>query len=336
MGKPRRIHLASQCYIRGWALAGHVAVQPNDLSLKPESRTPYAVAWRRDWWGPDAVLSEAAETTLQRAEDDAAPILREFADRWPLSRDDRAELSQFMAIHTVRTAAWRQEYNVISMEAIGEELRRRRWGDEVEKAAVREFMSDQMRVETLLKQVPRVASLFMSMHWSLVEFDDSLIASCDQPVIFVPRLPSWQRLPIEALPRTGFMETAEVRFPIDPWRVLLLSWSPQPDLAEPLPGQFRHATDVNRSTRQQADRHWFYRPGARPPLLNPPTLDRFCTPISYELVSGYSFEVAAASRRRAEADAIMKELIESGATDVMRFVVVGASPTDVDDAANAA
>jgi hypothetical protein len=83
-----------------------------------------------------------------------------------------------------------------------------------------------------MKQIPRMASLFMSMHWSLVTFPDPLVASCDQPVVCVP-LPSGRRMPIKAMPQTGFMETAEVRFPIDPWRVPLLSWSPQPELLAP-------------------------------------------------------------------------------------------------------
>jgi hypothetical protein len=185
-----------------------------------------------------------------------------------------------------------------------------------------------LQVETLLKQVPRVASMLMSMQWSLVEFGEPIIASCDQPMIFVPRLRAGERLPVAPMPRSGFMETVEVRFPIDPTHVLLLSWSPQPGLVTPVPGEFRHATDVNRTTRAQADRHWFHRPGPRPPLLTPLMLDSSCEPLSYDLVPGYTFDVAATSRRRAEADTIMKKLIESNTTDMMRFVVV--TPKTVD------
>jgi Protein of unknown function (DUF4238) len=321
MSKPRRIHLASRCYVRGWADNGRVFVQASDLSLEPEPRTVASVGWRNAWWGADAGLSRAAEAMIQRVEDAAAPILREIAVRWPPSRDDRATVAQFMAIHTVRTPAWRDTYNAISVEAISEELRRGRRKEEVEKAAVQRFLSDQFRVETLLKQIPRVGSVFMSMQWSLIRFAEPLIASCDQPVVFVPHASSgWH--PVQPMPRSGFMETAEVRFPIDPWHVLLLSWTPQPDNIDMARGEFRHAADVNRTTYAQADRHWFHRPGRRPPLLAPPWLDTFCEPISYDLVPGYSFEVAAISRRRSEADKLMKELIESQATDAMRFVVV--------------
>lgn len=281
-----------------------------------------AVAWRPGWWGPDGELATAAEAVFTRSENGAAPILRAFVRRWPLSRDDRAVMSQFMAIHALRTPAWRDYYYGISGEAVREELQRRPWNPNVAKRAAVEFLSDRLRVETLLKQIPRMASLFMSMHWSLVSFDEPLIASCDQPVICVPRLEPWQRLPIQAMPQTGLLETAEVRFPIDPWHLLLLSWSPQPDLEDPVRGEFRHAADVNRSTRGQADRDWFHRPEARPPLLAPLVLDVSCQPISYDLVPGYAQAVARDSRRRAEADEIIKELIEDQTTDRMRFVVV--------------
>jgi hypothetical protein len=322
VAKPRRIHIASRSYIRAWSLNGKVAVQPDDLGADPELRNPEAVGWRAGWWGPSGTLAVAAEETLRGTEDRATSVLKNIASRWPLSRDDRAEVAQFIAIHAVRTPAWRSEYDRISLEAIGEELRRRRRGPEVERQAVTEFIGHRLRVETLIKQIPRVASVFMSMHWSLVHFSEPLIASSDQPVVCVPRLEPWQRLPIEAMPRTGFLETAEVRFPVDPWHVLLLSWTPQPDLADAVAGQFRHAADMNRSSRAQADRQWFHRPGGRPPLLAPPSLDRSCQPISYDLVPGYSLQTARESRRRSEADAIMKALIASQATDVMRFVAV--------------
>jgi hypothetical protein len=267
-------------------------------------------------------VSIAVEATLQPAEDDAAPVLRDLVRRWPLNRDDRATLAQFMAIHAVRTPAWLDQYRAVSMEAIDEELRRRRWEPHVAKAAVRRFVGDDLRVETMLKQIPRVASVLMSMHWTLVQFPEPILASCDQPMVFVPHLPQWRQQRITALPSTGFMDTAEARFPVDPWRLLLLSWSPRPDLEAPVSGEHRHATNVNRSTREQADEHWFHRPGLRPPLLTPPMMSLSCTPISYDLVPEYSLEVAATSRRRAETDAIMQQMIESHTIDQMRFVVV--------------
>ena len=121
-----------------------------------------------------------------------------------------------------------------------------------------------------------------------------------------------------------------MRFPIDPSRVLLLSWAPQPDLDSPVSGALRHAADVNRSTAAQADRDWFYRPGTRPPFLGPPVLEASCAPISYDLVPGYSLEAAMGSQRRAGADGLLRELIADGETNALRFVVVKPSQPEVD------
>lgn len=228
-----------------------------------------------------------------------------------------------MAIHVVRSPGWHQAFRAVSMLAIGDELQRRRWGDEVEHKAVVHFLGDEMRIEAMLKDVSRVASALMSMHWSLIAFDDPLLASCDQPVVCVPRLRDGEQMPIAAMPRTGFLETAEIRFPVSPSLTLLLTWLPAPDQAAVLKGEYRHAADVNRSTHAQADKDWFYRPGSpRPPRISAPLISGACEPISYELVPDYSYNVASASRRRAEADQLMRQLIESGETDVMRFVVV--------------
>jgi hypothetical protein len=110
-----------------------------------------------------------------RQRDDSASILREFAGRWPIGRDDRAKLSQFIALHTVRTPAWRSAYEAVSIEAICDTLGRERHDPDTEGAAIRAFLSDQLQVDALLKQVPRLASLLMSMQWTLLEFDEPLI-----------------------------------------------------------------------------------------------------------------------------------------------------------------
>ncbi len=322
MGKAHRIHLASRCYIRGWATNEQVAVQPEDLGVPPELRNVTSVGWRHAWWGKDHVLSNAAEHTLQRLENAATPILRKFRSRWPLTQVQRAVIAQFMAVHTVRTSAWRAAYESVSLAAINDELARKRWQEDMEKAAVDAAVGDRVRVNTLMQQVPRLASLFMSMHWSLVTFNEPLIASGDQPVVCVPRLPAGREMPIRAMPSVGFMETAEIRFPIDPFQTLLLTWNPAEHTAKPIAGEHRHAADINRTTRQQADQHWFHLPEHRPPLLSPPRLDRHCAPVSYELVSGYTYKVARDSPRRKRADETMRSMLIDRQIDVMRFVTV--------------
>lgn len=292
-----------------------------------EERNVEKVARRHRWWGNDGRLSASAELVLGRCESAAAPLLQSVAANWPLDRHARATLAQFFAIHSVRGPAWRADYERVSMEAIADVLAQQRWGPELERRAVTEFLGDRMRVEALLKQIPRMASLLASMHWSLVVFEDDLIASCDQPVVVVPLLGDRQIGPIEAVPRAGFMNTVEVRIPLDPSHVLLLTWLDEPDGSGSMVGGFKHAADVNRSTYAQADLHWFYRPGSHPPRISPPMIDTACEPISYDLLPTYSANAARNSRRRAEADNVMRELVESQATDMMRWVTVTHRPS---------
>jgi len=114
-------------------------------------------------------------------------------------------------LHAVRTPAWRSAYEGLSSEAIRDTLARERQEPHIERAAIRAFISDRLQVDALLRQVPRLASLLMSMHWTLVEFDEPLIAGCDQPVVCVPRLLTGQRLPITAMPREGPLRNRPTR-----------------------------------------------------------------------------------------------------------------------------
>jgi hypothetical protein len=239
------------------------------------------LGWRPGCWGSDARLTIEVERLLRVTEDKAAPILREIDIRWPLDEDDRAQLAQFVAIHVVRGPAWRDAYDMASMNAMTEEMQRTRYGDRVERMAVTEFFSDPLRALAMLKDVPRIASILMSMCWALVGFGEPLLGSCDQPVVWYPLLAPQDGAPISAIPRSGFMDTVEVRFPINPARLLLLSWAQRPDLENIIDGEFRHAADVNRSTHAQTDRHWFHQPDTIPPFLSPPRLDFSCEPLCY-------------------------------------------------------
>jgi hypothetical protein len=120
-------------------------------------------------------------------------------------------------------------------------LARERWEPAIERGAIELLLGARMRVEALLKQIARMASLLACMHWSLIAFDEPLLASGDQPVVVVPFLGNRQYAPIEALPRAGFLDTIEVRIPIDPQHLLLLSWLDEPEGGDVRRGSCPHA-----------------------------------------------------------------------------------------------
>lgn len=128
---------------------------------------------------------------------------------------------------------------------------------------------------------------------------------------------------VSAVPRTGFMTTSEVRFPVNPRVLLLLTWLDGDSEGQRLRGEYRHAADVNRSTYGQAERHWFRHPDYPAPRVAPPLLHKQrCQPIGYELVPGYAPDTVLQSRRRGETDRIMQELMDGGRYDLMRWVRV--------------
>ena len=212
MAKPRRIHLVSQCHIRGFATDDRVALRNTDGSHESARRVA-SVGWRPGWWGPDGALSQNVEELLRETEDRAAPILREVESRWPFVLDDRAQIAQFVAIHVVRGPAWRDAYGVASMQAMSTELRSRRWDDNVERLAFADFVGDPLRAQAMLKDVPRIASILMSMCWSLIRFDDPLVGSCDQPVVWYPLLLPRQTTPIRAVSAWRFPEHSRGEIP---------------------------------------------------------------------------------------------------------------------------
>jgi hypothetical protein len=158
------------------------------------------------------------------------------------------------------------------------------------------------------------------MHWSLVEFDAPLVGNGDQPIVVFPMLRACETARIEALPRTGFMDSVEVRIALDPHHILLLTWLDAVEDGTVVHGTFAQAADINRATFAQADRHWFYRPGTHPPRLSPPMLERACQEISYDLLPGYSLDAAFHAQRRAEASELMRSFAEDQVTHAMRWV----------------
>jgi hypothetical protein len=147
------------------------------------------------------------------------------------------------------------------------------------------------------------SGVLASMHWTLVEFPVPLLVTSDDPVVIWPRYelaPVPQPTPLT----TGLLETLEVRAPISPTHLLLMTWSDGfDDDANRAKGKRHHAKNANAFTRAQADKQWFYMPGTAPVIGK----RRRFPPISTELIKGYSIDAAANSRRRAAVAGTIKD-----------------------------
>jgi hypothetical protein len=310
---PKRHHTVSAGYIGRFARASRVTVHHATEGVS--EKRPRAVGYQTDFWG-SAELSVEVEQAFNKVENPVLQMLRKLPERWPLSTEDRGALAQFVAVHVIRTPAFGAFVRGVGNRALPESVREvaEKHGLPEEKvAAVAEVMKDQgNHVRALLGQIGRIGSMFSNMQWNLVQFDrDSLITS-DQPVVMLP-LRGGVVSPASSVPAHGFRDLMEVFFTLDPRQLLLLTWAEAPDAVQPLAGSYRQACSVNCAVRAQSLTEWVSRPGSTPPFHAPPILEPMIYPISTELLSGYTVQVAANSRRRAAANQLMMKVIEENA-----------------------
>ena len=129
---------------------------------------------------------------------------------------------------------------------------------------------------------------------------DDLLVTGDQPVVVLPIPRRGRQSIIYAVPPRGFLDTIEVRFPLDPRRLLLMTWRGDDDSSAD--GSFAQACNVNASVSLQADTEWFFKPGTVAHRLNPSTLHPDVHPISPALFGEYTADAALNSRRRLETE----------------------------------
>jgi hypothetical protein len=294
---------------------------------KRELRGVRAATRRVDWWGPDPVLAKEVEESLGQCENPALRSLRDldrsFDQHWPLSRKARALLAQFIAIHIVRTPAFGAFLRRTTEEIINEQRTLRRAKPEELREAARKFRGARGHANTLLGQITRIASLLSSMHWAIVHFDKDLLITADQPVVALPWNYAHHTLSPAVVPVNGYVDTVEIRFPLDPQTLLLMSWHEDDDAQAPLHGTFHHACNINTSLSRQADKEWCFRPGTTPHLVAPPLLRSPIIPISFGLLPNYNFATARDSQRRHKADELMSEIVADDAPrNIVRWVTL--------------
>jgi hypothetical protein len=313
-GSPSRIHTVTAGYLRGWEKDGCVTV--HHVGGGMETIGVKAVGYQHDYWGPDPRLSQEVEDSFGQCETRAVQKLRDIKDRWPVNRDDRADVAQFVAIHIVRTPSFGVLLRRTSDEAITAEAARERLAPEAFAAAAKLLKGPRMQASALLGQITRIGSILGSMQWSLLRFERAMLITSDQPVCLLP-LASIPPSPASAVPEHGFLDTIEVWFPVDPRHLLLMTWRDAADAGTVLDGTYQQACSVNCWLRAQALEEWVSTPGSAPPFLMPPVLTPQVYPLSSEMFPGYT----ASTQRRATADKMMTAMIEEDAPrDMMRWV----------------
>jgi len=318
MGKYANNHITTAAYLTGWAdpASGQLArVQVCAAAGCPpsEPKKPRNVGARRRFFGSDPEVRRYAEQRFNFYEDKGIQALKRLGTAWPPRNDDRIDIGCLVGVHMVRTPAFVGLTGAQSQAEFKRKLPNYRETLSAEKIdrLQAHFDSNVFRIDHMLDLVLKQASLLASMHWTLLEFGDSLLATSDQPVSVVPLLEGGETVPVEAAPASGFLACEEIRFPIDPRRCLLLTWIEGFDSERALRPSDDIASELNRTTITQADREWFHHPARRSTGLKAGNFkDRYCGGVAHQLDPQYDTEYARASPRRRHTNKLMEEMID--------------------------
>ena len=314
-------HTATSSYLAGWAgLNGQLRAVRAD-EIESEGKKPENVGFRRNFWSDDPTVREAAEKRAGALETRAVEVLRQLPGLWPLAGVDEESpswaLACFMALHVLRNEAGfdhMQRAQHVVLERRTPHYREQLQRPGQHETFLREVTSDSFRANRVMDSVLTLASILASMHWTLIEVDERLLATSDQPVTFVPLLPPGRTALVTAIPRGSLLDCEEVRFAVSPRHALLLTWIDQPWTDVMLRGTDRVVSQLNRAVIAQANRQWFHHPDRRPVTVTPDSLalDNICLPVGRELHDGYGPGVAQISRRRADTARCLEQAIEDG------------------------
>src|SRR5437588_8085107 len=187
-------HIVPRTYLLNWGEGGKIGVR---LDGEPQSRVlPIeGVGTRRRFYRrerPDGTLIDDIEWSLGQGETATAPVLRSFEHRWPLVREDKLKVAELFAYQLLRGPRWKDEHEALTRRFIADYRRdgirtddgQTRWISEEElETAERVFQTDSYRFIRMLILGPTIATILVSMHWTLVGFASPVIAHSDHPSV---------------------------------------------------------------------------------------------------------------------------------------------------------
>lgn len=223
---------------------------------------------------PSGEPTDDFEASLNEMETRVAPVLNGVVEQHRLTNETKVALTQLVGMQLVRgplfvdmrTAIVRDGLAGATAEDFDPDALARFGGDveKVRSAAADEWLAPSRRLIEMATYAMTLASVLGHMRWSLVAFDEPVLAYCDQPVTVWPA-DARTRAAIRR-PQIGPLSAGEVRMPLSPNLALLLTWADLRSLPQPLTARTTHAALINAQTVAQADRQWMHKPGVEPPL----------------------------------------------------------------------
>jgi hypothetical protein len=297
---PKKIHIVTQAYLRAWTNdAGHLTAV--DRWGNRVTRAPAAVGYRQHWWSKThPTLNKTCEDICRPLENTIPRILRSLPASWPLDKRQRSLLGQFLALHIIRTPAWRDWYHSV----IDQTLPRVTNGltPQATEEVIAVAHSDTERARQGFNHIALLATILSSMHWTLLQFDEPVLATSDHPVCPAPLLRPGETVRAAGMPRGGWIETMEVWFPLSPYFALIACWAARPEPTIAIKGTWQHAVTINAVARDQADDHYMHHPERLPAMPSILSNDRTykCHSIVNTLYPEYDTHAAESSILRSE------------------------------------
>jgi hypothetical protein len=127
------------------------------------------------------------------------------------------------------------------------------------------------------------------------------------------------------IPMLGPLNALEIRVPLAPDLILLMTWEDLDDQSVRQQGAVSLASDANALVIAQADNQWMHKPGTNPPIAK-----GVLYPISQELNPGYGPGVALQSIRRENASKLTSGMLNRqwvNTTKVITNINVSPRPT---------
>jgi hypothetical protein len=296
-------HIIPATYQRNFAIDGRVAVHPVSQSgcflQAPENTGTRSRFYRRR--RPDGSEIDDVEASLSAIEDVAGPVLASVAAGASIDEDVKGILAQFFAVQmvrgplffsTVQDGASKVVSEGVRRDTVTPELLRRFDGDiaAIRQAALEEFWM--RRFQDMLARAQKASSILGCMRWRLARFAQPVVAYSDQPVVVWPV----GRLVVDECPKQpilGPLSALEIRIPISPTEILLMTWDDVSDDQMPIAVPMLYAAETNALVIAQADEQWMHRPGEEPPVAG-----HLLRPISGALDPSYDHNVVQHSLRR--------------------------------------
>lgn len=299
-------HIVPKCLLSAFAVDERVELHVDD-KLVPGPVPIRDVAVRHTYYRrtrPDGTPIDDAEWSLNKIENAAAPLLYNLNGNWgALSMESKGTLAEFFAIQSVRGPRWKAWWKNQTQAAVDQwrrepapMLHNGLWIPMTYKT-INDFEDQALENTSWLTRMfaisKKIAGIFASMRWTLLDFAEPWLVMSDHPVVEWPLEAEFRR-PEPNRVGVGALNFLEVRVPVSPTQAILMTWSDEPGLNDRVEASQSIAARINAFTIANSERQWFEKPGGSAPVA-----DGFQDPISPDVVSGYSKRRAESSRLRA-------------------------------------